>query len=219
MVRTSWWGTIVVASLLLTGCAAGAAEPVDSPAPEASHTMPDGSEMSGAEHEAHGAEHGGQGTEHEGHEAEASAAAEASDAARMVCDGQVVTAVASVLRLDEEVAPTSSWAAPMYSCTYDIDGAPLVLTVHDAADVATGEQHFARLQASLDGAEEIEGLLGLGMPSFTTGEGIVGFLRDGKTLVVDATALPSELADGTRTQDSAAYAIASAVLVCWVQHD
>lgn len=212
MVRTSWLGTVVVASLLLTGCAAGAAEPVESPAPEASHTMPDGSVMTGAEHEGHG-------TEHEGHETETSSATEASEAARMVCDGQVVTAVASVLRLDDEVTPAASWDAPMYSCTYDIDGAPLVLTVHDATDVATGEQHFAELQSSLDGAEEIEGLLGLGMPSFSTGDGVVGFLRDGKTLVVDATALPSELADGTRTQDGAAYAIASAVLVCWVEHD
>ena len=70
---------------------------------------------------------------------------------------------------------------------------------HNANDASVGEAHFAELQAGLENAEDIEGLLGLGLPSFSTGDGIVAFLRDGKTLVVDATALPAGLGpDGTR---------------------
>ena len=205
MVRTSWLGAIAVASLMLTGCAASAAAPPQSAVSEAPHTMPDGTAMPGSEHAAHGA--GDQG------------AHGPSEAALMVCDGQVVHAVAAILGLEEAAVPTSSWDAPTFACTYDVDGAPLVLSVHDAADAAVGEQHFAELQRSFGDAEEIEGLLGLGMPAFTTGDGIVAFLRDGKTLLVDATALPSGLADGTRTRGEAAYALASAVLVCWVEHD
>ena len=70
--------------------------------------------------------------------------------------------------------------------------APLVLSVHDTPDAAVGEAHFADQQAGLD-AEEIEGLLGLGLRRSLTGDGVVGFLRDGKTLEVDATALPDGL--------------------------
>lgn len=193
---------IAVAALLLTGCAANAT-PQETPAPEPVHTMADGMVMEGAEHSAQPTPSGDAGP---------------SAAASMVCGGQVETAIASLLKTEGDMAPTPTWNAPMFSCTYDVDGAPLVLSVNDATDVATGERHFAEVQAVL-GAADIEGMLGLGLPSFSTGDGMVGFLRDGKTLLVDATALPDSLADGTMTRDDAAYAAASAVLGCWVEHD
>lgn len=137
----------------------------------------------------------------------------------MVCEGQVVTSVADVLGLESELSPSSSWDKPMFTCTYDVDGKPLVLSVHDATDEADGQKHFDELQKSFENAEDIKGMAGLGMPSFSTGDGIVAFLRDGKTLMVDATALPNGLGpNGSKNQDDAAYAIASAVLVCWVEH-
>lgn len=213
-------GALAAASLLMAGCAAPAAGSPDAstPAshnpsaevshassPQASHTMPDGTVMSGAEHGAH--QPGAQNPQGP------------SEAARMVCEGQVVDSVADVLGLDVELTPSSSWDEPMFTCTYEVDGGPLVLSVHDAADVATGEKHFAKLQQSFANAEEIKGMASLGMPSFSTGDGTVAFLRDGKTLLVDATALPGELGpNGSKSQHGAAYAIASAVLVCWVDH-
>ncbi|WP_405217027.1 hypothetical protein [Agrococcus sp. Ld7] len=223
MARTTWLGTIAIAAMLMTGCAATTAAPAEAPSPAPSHTMPDGTVMDGAEHGAHGdaeATHTmPDGTVMEGaeHGAHAASDAEPSEAARMICDGQVATAVASTFRLDDEVTPTSSWDAPQFTCTYDIDGAPLVLTVHDTTDAAAGEEHYDELQRSLQ-ADDIEGLLGLGLPSFSDDEGRVAFLRDGKTLVVDATALPEGFA-GEMTRSEASYAIATAVLGCWVEHD
>jgi hypothetical protein len=165
--------------------------------------MPDGTTMSGSEHDAH-APMDGDGP---------------SEAAQMVCAGSVVTAITKILGLEEKPTPAPAWDEPVYSCTYEVDGSPLELSVHDAPEVSDGAAHFAELHARLDDAEDIEGLLGLGLPSFSTGDGIVAFLRDGKTLVVDATALPSGLGpDGSRTQDQVAYAVASAVLTCWVDH-
>lgn len=207
--RTTWFATIAVASMLLSGCAATSA---GAPAPEPAHTMADGTVMSGAEHEGQGAE-----VDEAEDGAEAMTEQAPSAAAEMICSGQVVTSATSILGIADDAEPTSSWDAPMYTCTFDVDGAPLVLTVHDTTDPAAGQQHFDELQESL-GAEQIEGLLGLGLPSFSTGDGIVAFLRDGKTLVVDATALPDSIGDAARTQDEAAYAMASAVLVCWVDH-
>jgi hypothetical protein len=132
----------------------------------------------------------------------------------------VVTAVANVLGLGSEVSPSSSWEDPMFTCTYEIDGQPLVLSVHDATSQAEGDAYFAGLQNSIDSAATIEGTLSLGMRSFSTGDGIVAFMRDGKTLLVDATALPVGLgAEKTTTQSQAAYSIATAVLVCWVEHN
>ncbi len=198
---------VAVAALLLTGCASATPAPDGSvagaPAAEATHTMSDGSVMAGSEHGAHGAR----------------GAEEPSDAAQMICAGQVTRAITSMLDLQGEVEPTSTWNEPTFTCTYDIDGAPLMLSVDDATDLEAGEAHFDGLQGTVEGARDIEGLLALGMPAFTTDAGIVAFLRDGKTLLVDATRLPSELAGGTMTRDEVAYAVASAVLVCWVEHD
>ncbi len=220
MPRTPRLIAIAAAAVLLAGCASATAPAQESAVPEASHTMPDGSVMSGAEHEAHGAGSGDSAEASTDHSAHSSAAdgSGPSPAAEMICGGQVETALASLLRLEGAPEPSSAWDAPMYTCTYDVDGAPLVLSVHDTADPAVGEQHFAALQHEL-AADEIEGMLGLGLPSFSTGDGVVAFLRDGKTLLVDATALPEGLADGAMTRDGAAYAAASAVLVCWVEHD
>ncbi len=208
MDRRTWLGAAAVASLMLTGCAASAASAPGTPAPEASHTMPDGTEMPGSEHDAHGPDGA-----HDSHSAEGP-----SEAAQMICAGQVPAAVAEMLALEGDVSPSSTWDEPTFTCTYDVDGAPLTLSVHDVSDSAEGEAHFAELQESFD-AEKIEGLLGLGMPSFSTGEGVVGFLRDGKTLLVDATALPDALgSDDAQSRHNVAYAVASAVLVCWVDH-
>ncbi|WP_207457431.1 hypothetical protein [Desertivibrio insolitus] len=202
MPRTTWLAALAAASLLLTGCGAQAQA---APAAEPSHVMPDGSVMPGAEHGDHGA-----------HESEYGP----SEAAQMICDGQVVTAVGEILGVDAAPVPSSTWQEPTFTCSYDVDGAPLVLSVHDATEVAEGEAHFSELQGSLAGAETIPGLAGLGMPAFSTGDGVVGFLRDGKTLLVDATALPDGLgASGTKTRDDVAYGTAAAVLVCWVEHD
>ncbi len=203
MDRRMWLGALAVVSLLMTGCAASPSDFPPSPGPQASHSMPGGTEMSGSEHE----------PEQENTEGP-------SDAAQMICTGQVVGNVTDVLGLERELSPSSAWDKPMFTCTYDVDGDPLVLSVHDATDVSEGVEHFAALQGRYGNAEDIEGMAGLGMPSFSTGDGIVAFVRDGKTLLVDATALPNGLGpDGTRTQSEAAYTLASAVLVCWVEHD
>lgn len=227
----AWLPAIAIGALVLSGCAATASEsPADPPAqsapqaPAPSHTMPDGTVMEGAEHGDHGDHEQGaaeQATDSQASDGQPGAegtAQEPSHAATMICGGQVSTAAAVIFDLDAEPEPTSSWDAPTFTCTYEVDGAPVVLTVHDTADAAAGLEHFDATQRGL-GAEEIEGMLGLGLPSFSTGDGVVGFLRDGRTLTVDATALPEGFGDGTRTADGAAYALASAVLTCWVEHD
>jgi hypothetical protein len=206
MKNKRWLAATAAATLLMTGCAGTSPQAASGPNPESSHVMSDGTTMSGSEHE--------------GHAAELQNEYGPSEAAQMICAGQVVTSVANVLELENEISPSSSWDEPMFTCTYEIDGEPLVLSVHDATNQADGDEYFASLQNSTPNAAALEGTLGLGMRSFSTGEGIVAFMRDGKTLLVDATALPARLgADKTTTQSQAAYSVATAVLICWVEHD
>lgn len=179
--------------------------------------MADGTVMSGAEHGAgHGAKHG------TGESAEKSAevaAREPSDAARMICNGQVVKSVTSFFDLEEAPVPSSTWDQPMFTCTYDLESGPLVLTVHDATDPEKGKAYYESLRKSLGSPEEFKGMLGLGRPGFATGDGTVVFITDGKTLEVDATALSGKMGvNGTSTPSDAAYAVASAVVACWIDH-
>ncbi len=191
MDRRMWLGAIALTSLLMTGCASPAGDIGAGPDPQASRSMPDGSVRSGSGHGAHAPEHQN--------------AEGPSDPALMICDGQVRRAVSAILGLKGELPHSASWDDPVFTCTYDFGDTPLILSVHDTTDVQQGRRHFATLQTSLPNAEEIEGLAGLGMPSFSTDDGIVAFLRDGKTLLVDATALPSELGvDGTRSPQQVA---------------
>ncbi|WP_210505906.1 hypothetical protein [Naasia sp. SYSU D00057] len=204
--RGSFAAVAVVASLLLTGCSTAVAQGAEAPMP--SHTMPGGGVMPGSQHGAHSPTD------------DAGAARGPSEAALMVCDGQVQESMGAILGTGRQPDPDWGWDDPEFRCTYRVDGLPLILSVHDVTDTAEGEAYFAELRRSLPGAAEIEGLAALGMPSFWTQDGIVAFLRDGKTLTVDATALPNGLGPGgDRTPQQIAYAVASAVLVCWTEHD
>lgn len=233
MKRTGWLAGLATLSIVMSGCAAlapageGGSEPSPgSPASSspATHTMADGTVMSGAEHEA-------------GHEAEAEAGHESgqsaklaarqpsgaarqpSGAARMVCNGQVVENVAGIFGMDEALIPSSSWDQPEFTCTYDLESGPLVLTVHDATDAGMGMAYYESLRKSLGSPEEFKGLYGLGRPGFSTGEGKVAFITDGKTLEVDATALRGTLGGNEEMSPSdAAYSVATAVLACWIEH-
>jgi hypothetical protein len=206
MRRTTLLAALAIPLLLLTGCSAAAeSDGAGSDAGSApTHVMPDGSVMDGAEHEDHDSPEPSEGP---------------SEAARMVCAGEVTDAIAGMFELEDSIPVTSSWASPMFTCTYDIKGSPLVLTVYDATDETEGEQHFAEVEQSYPTATKIDGMASLGLPSFATGDGIVSFVRDGKTLLVDATKLPVGVgADPTQTPAESAYAVASAVLVCWTHH-
>jgi hypothetical protein len=60
-------------------------------------------------------------------------------------------------------------------------------------------------------------MAGFGFPSFETPRGDVVFLKDHKTLWVDATRLArSDLPDGA-TRAHVAYGVAAAVIACWTE--
>ncbi|KQY56644.1 MULTISPECIES: hypothetical protein [unclassified Nocardioides] len=208
MNRTTRWAAVAAASVLLTGCGSTAADNESKPAPDksstGSHTMPDGSVMSDDEMQSGGAEPAG---------------AEPSPAARMVCDGDVADDVQRISGLGKAPTRQASWSEPMYTCTYSLPEGPLVLSVHDATDAQSGRDHYETLRTTLDDAQDIVGMTSLGLPAYETGDGVAVFIKDDKTLEVDATALPDGLGpDGDMTQADLAYAVATSVLACWEKH-
>lgn len=199
-----------VAAGALMGCAGGPPAPA-AVAPTDRHTMGDGSVMAGAEHSDH-AEHGGQA----GHGASADAP---STTASMVCGGDVAADLERLLGLDQPPASSWSWSAPLFECSYDTPVGPVVLTVHDAMAEADGRRWFRRTRAELAPTRALRGIYSLGLPAFETGRGTSAFIRDGKTLVVDATAARARTGpDGEMDRAELAYAVATSVLACWTDH-
>jgi hypothetical protein len=194
--------------LLLPACASD--DRADSAEPGiGTHTMSDGTVMGGETHvhdDSH--DHGS-----------ADAASGPSAAAKMVCAGQVVEDVTRIMDLNTSVQPTSTWKDPMFTCTFDLDQGPLVLEVHDAEHRASGMAHFQTLRTGQEGAVPLRGVYSLGLPAFETRSGTVAFVKDGKTLEVDASRLTGRLGtEGEKNRMELAYAVATSVLACWTEH-
>lgn len=210
MRNTTSLAALAAGVMLLGGCAANADS--ESAGPKAAtHTMPNGSVMSGTDHQ-----HG------DGHEHGHGPAAPdhgPSAAAQMICGGDVAQDVTRILGLVRHPESRAAWEEPVFTCTYDLKEGPLTLSVHDATDRQAGRAHFDAVRADLGETKSLKGMYGLGLPAYETDDGTVVFIRDGKTLRVDATALPGSLGtDEDMSQTELSYAVATSVLACWTDH-
>ena len=91
------------------------------------------------------------------------------------------------------------------------------MTVRDDTNLAAGSAYFAALRSKLAGAKPIGGGANFGFPAFSTPNGNVAFLKDGKTLLVDASGLPDDVVPSDFTRLDAAYSAAAAVIECWTE--
>jgi hypothetical protein len=142
-------------------------------------------------------------------------AAGPSQSARMVCSDEIRKDVATLLALPATPTATSTWTNHVYTCTYALADGPLVLSVTESGTIPAARAHFTSLQKRVGTSQPIRGLDNLGLPAFETPNGTVAFVKDDKTLQVDATGLPQHI--GTPNFDRAhlAYTIATDVLGCW----
>ncbi len=144
-------------------------------------------------------------------------AARPSAPAKMICSADIRDAVRRSFALSSMPAAKPSWSKSdrVYSCTYRLQGANLALSVQDSLDKAKGRTYFDALQQRVPGAKKIRGMGSFGFPSFETSSGNVVFLKDGKTLRVDASALPASALPSGFSRQEAAFSVASAVIACW----
>ncbi|QYF91049.1 hypothetical protein [Arthrobacter sp. PAMC25284] len=206
--RNSWLGSLAVASLLLSGCAAaGAAEPGSGTASESASAS-----------ESHAAGHPG-----EHHDAGSAAPATSegegpSEAALMVCGTETQDKISISLALSTAPHSVSSWADKLFTCTYHLAEGNFVLSVKESADPASARQYFDSLQSKAGDAAPIKGLANLGFPAYETTGGSVVFLKDNMTLSVDASDLPGAVGPNHVTPTAFAYQISTTILACWTEH-
>ena len=137
---------------------------------------------------------------------------EPSEAARMICTDETVDSVVKTFALEKSPESSDSWKDLVYTCTYDLPQGELVLSVKDSPDLESGQAYYDRLAARTAHAKPLKGLDALGLPAFETRHGEVAFLKDGKTLLVDASRLTN--APGGSATDEA-YQVATTVVACW----
>jgi hypothetical protein len=135
-----------------------------------------------------------------------------SDTAAMVCGQDVVGDVARALSLPTPPATTSTWADPLYTCTYRLPMGPLVLSVEESPGPAEAARFFDEERRRLG---EPAPAPGLGERAYATPTGTVVVSKDAMTLTVDATGLPEVFGDDGQRRSDFAYEVASVVLGCW----
>ena len=142
-----------------------------------------------------------------------------SKPASMICSAEIQGAVKRTFALPAQPSPTPRWSASdrLFSCSYRIGGSRLALTVQDATDAAKGAAYFGRLRDRAAGARAIGGMENFGFPAFQTPDGRVAFLKDGKSLEVDASAVPVTALPTGYSRAEVAYSVASAVIACWTE--
>jgi hypothetical protein len=135
----------------------------------------------------------------------------------MICGDEIRGAVRRTLELSKAPVGLHSWAGQLYSCTYQLHAGDLRLSVKDLDQAGPGRAYFDSLRRRLPQARAIRGLANFGFPAFETQRGDVVFIKDDKTLWVDASRLrASRLPSGASRQD-VAYGVASAVIACWTE--
>jgi hypothetical protein len=140
-----------------------------------------------------------------------------SPQARMICGSEIRAAIKLTFGLSALPSSSHTWSDQIFTCNYDLGGATLALSVQDSSSEKAGQAYFAGLQSRLAGAVPIGNPRNFGFPAFRTPDGNVVFLKDGKTLRVDASALPSAAAPQGYTVADGAYGVASAVIGCWTE--
>lgn len=147
--------------------------------------------------------------------AAATRAAGPSQSARMVCSSEIRRDVATALALHAEPAPSATWADGLYTCTYHLPSGRLVLAVKQLKSGPSAHAYFDHVRQHLAPTQQIVGLASLGLASFETPTGTVMFLKDDKTLEVDATSFSSRVGPALVSPTDFAYQIATDILGCW----
>jgi hypothetical protein len=191
--------SVATVSLLASACASGDAARSSDPSPAAhSSSRASGHHMSADE---------------------MAAMTGPSKAAAMICSDEIRSVLQRTFDLARRPTPTRSWSADnlTLACTYRLPGGTLRMTVQDAPDQRTGRPYFQRLRGGLSGVTPIRGVQALGFPAFETRSGSVVFLKDGKTLRVDASRLDRSGLPAGFTRAETAYGVAAAVIACWTE--
>lgn len=140
-----------------------------------------------------------------------------SEAAAMICTDEIAEAVRRSFALETVPERHDTWEPPHYGCDYHVGGNRLHVSVHDAKAAEEGRAHFRDARSALPGVATIKGIKSFGFPAFQSSNGVVGMMKDGKTLLVDAQEIPAGDLPSGFTRTEVAYSVAAAVMGCWTE--
>ena len=140
-----------------------------------------------------------------------------SEAAAMICTDEIAEAVRRSFDLEAVPERHDTWEAPHYQCDYHVGGSRLHVSVHDAEDAAAGRAYFRDTRGEVPGVATIKGVKSFGFPAFESPDGLVGMMKDGKTLLFDAQEVPAGDLPRGFTRTEVAYSVAAAVMGCWTE--
>jgi hypothetical protein len=133
----------------------------------------------------------------------------------MVCAAETRRNVQLLAGLAALPTPAITWSDHVYTCAYTLPAGRLALSVQDAPDIAAARAYFSGVREGSGSSAPITGLASLGLSAFRSPSGLVVFLKDDKTLVVDARGLRGTLGPDHQSPGEVAYALASDVISCW----
>jgi len=142
-------------------------------------------------------------------------AAGPSKAAQMICGPETRRNVSTLMALHTPPPTKATWADHTYTCTYQLPGGPLVVSVKESAGVPAARSYFNAIRARSGHTTTLSGLVGLGLPAYEDTTGRVVFLKDNTTLLVNPTALPPRVGPQRTSRADFAYTVATDILACW----
>ena len=89
----------------------------------------------------------------------------------------------------------------------------------ESGSVPTARIYSTQLRQRLSPTQPLQGAVNLGLPAYESSTGNVVFLKDDKTLQVDATAMASHIGPNAESRTTFAYQMATDVLGCWSGKD
>lgn len=201
--------SVLVPAVLLAGCGSSSgtqSAPAAGHHHSATHVMPDGSLMKDSQMKGDAQMKGMD-----------MSSGPPSDAAAMICNDETAAAVQRTFALTSRPAGLHSFSDQLFTCSYQLTGGELRLSVKDVDTEAPGRAYYDKLKADLAPVKPIRGMAAFGFPAFQSTHGDVVFIKDHKTLWVDASRVrESDLPHGS-TRTEAAYGVAAAVIACWTE--
>ena len=210
-------GVAAAAVLLLGGCGT-TQDTRHATTPQGMHRMSDGTVMKDSEMKPSQGAASDSNSSSDAHLSHVGVDGRPSQTASMVCGEEIQAAVVRTFALHSTPAHSSTWSDHLFRCAYRLPGnGTLLLSVKDLDSEPAGRAYFDHLRATLPAPQRIKGIAAFGFPALQTRHGDVVFIKDHKTLWVDASRVPTTDLPPGFTRTGVAYGVASAVIACWTE--
>jgi hypothetical protein len=139
------------------------------------------------------------------------AAANPSASAKMICEQEAITEIASAIGVNTTRVTTPTWVNHLYSCTYVYPHGSIVLGVKELANWADTTAYFNSLAAKYGKRQNINGLA---QGAFIALNDDVVVRKDYKVLLVNVQGISQNFVPAS-TRTDVAENIAATIMSCW----